>query len=152
MYPQYHFLFGLIFIFLLKLLVPFFTLYDVLIIFLASFFIDIDHYFYYVFKKKGWSINDAYAWFIDTGEKLRQMPRQERKGYKTAIMIFHGIECWIILFLLSFLNKIFLFILIGFLFHALIDHIDIIIHKEPLYPKLSAIYTAIKDKNKKDID
>lgn len=152
MHPQYHFLLGLIFIFLLKLLVPFFTLYDILIIFLASFLIDADHYLYYIFKKKGPSINDAYAWFIENEVKLRNLPRNERSKYKNVLMVFHTIECWIILALLSYLDKLFLFILIGFLFHMFIDYIALWIDKEPIYPKLSLIYTAITNKNKKDID
>jgi hypothetical protein len=151
MYPQYHFLFGLIFIFILKLLAPFFSLTEILIIFLASFLIDSDHYFYYVFKKKGLSITDAYAWFIDLNEKTKPLPKEERRTYKSPLFIFHVFEFWIILAALSFLNKIFLLILIGFLFHILIDYLDLIIHKEPLYPKLSLIYTLMKNKGKKEL-
>lgn len=152
MYPQYHFLFGAIFAFLLKTFMPSIGLTYILIIFLASFLIDFDHYLYYVFKKKSLNVNDAYSWFIETSQKERAMPENERKQYKKALFIFHVAEFWIILAALSFLNKIFLFILIGFLFHIMIDYIDIIIHKEPVYPKLSIIYTIIKNKGKKDID
>jgi len=149
MRPPIHFLLGLIFVIILKLLTSL-TIIEVSIILLASFLIDIDHWFIYILKKKDLSVNNAYAWFVEKEEKYMKLPLNKRKQFKKPLMIFHGIEFIILLLILSLASKIFIFIIIGVLFHLFCDYIDLIREKEPLYLKLSQIYTYIKNKGKKE--
>ena len=113
MLPQTHIILSFIFVIILKFLSSF-TPIQLLIIFLAAVFIDVDHWFIYVIKKKSLSIPGSYKWFLSF-EKLKKKPK--------FVCIFHTIECFIILILLS---KILFFqlILIGFAFHNLLDIID----------------------------
>lgn len=110
MLPKYHILFGFLFSLILYLLFPFVGLLGFLTIFLSSFLIDIDHYLYYVFKKKDLNLKSAYYFFI------------KKPKINPAMYFLHGIEVLSILFILGlFLNNLFLFIFIGFVFHLFLD-------------------------------
>ena len=86
------------------------------IIWSASIFIDIDHYFWYIINKKSWNLVDAYK---------KHMKKELNGQYK--FHIFHLVELLILIGLLSFYNKIFFYIFIGMLFHYIIDWIDLFI-------------------------
>ena len=149
MLPKTHIILGAIF----SLLIYFFlhlSLFSVILIFLASFFIDFDHYLWYIYKKKSLNLKNAYNWFKKKREKWTKLSKKEREIYKRVYLVFHSVEFWIVLLALSFINKIFLFILIGVLFHIIIDYIEIIYTKEKLYSKFSLIYIYFKNKTKKD--
>jgi len=150
MYPRTHILFGLLMALLIKLIFLV-SLMQALIIFASAFLIDIDHYLYYVFKKKDLSPFRAYAWFIELDKRMEKLSAAKRKQYKTPLMIFHGIEFWLILLILSFYSRIFTFILIGVAVHMILDYVDIYRERAPFYAKFSQIYTCIKNKNKKEI-
>jgi len=134
MLPKHHAIFGFLItialIYLLKL-----SLLAGIIIFLASILIDVDHYLYYVFKKKDLSLSRAYKYFL----KLRQ-DRRKNKIFRPMFLLFHGVESFIILGILALLGfKLFLWILIGFIIHLFLDLMDLIAYKEPLYSKLSQL-------------
>jgi uncharacterized Tic20 family protein len=151
MLPKYHLIIGAVISFILWLLFPsFFTPVNSLIIFLSSVFIDVDHYLYYVHKKKDWSLKKAYRWFVDERKIWLNLSKKERKNYKITIMIFHGVELWVILALLIFINKIFLFVLIGIFIHMVIDFIELYTIEKPLYSKVSQVYTFKKNQGKRD--
>ena len=96
----------------------------VLIFFLSSFLIDVDHYLYYIFKKKSFSLKKAYNWFVIGGIKLRKLSKQERKKHNLGIMIFHGIEQIIILTLISAIFLPLFYIALGFFIHLIEDLIE----------------------------
>jgi len=148
MLPKWHILFGLIFSFLVWLIFPI-TFFQATIIFLASVLIDIDHYFLYVFEKKDLSLRRAYNSSINFGKKWRKLKREDKEKYKKKQFIFHGIEFLTLIFLLSFLNNLFFYILIGLIFHLFLDILSEIYYQDPLYIKLSQIAVYIKNKNKK---
>jgi len=124
-----HFLLGIIFIILLYFLFyPIISLFGLLVIFLSSFLIDIDHYFYYIYKKRDFSLIRAYKWYMTTMHRFCSLPPEKQKKLYIGFYIFHGIEILIILFLLGFyVSKIFIFVLIGFFFHLSTDLISEII-------------------------
>ena len=144
---KYHFSFGIIFTILLYFLFsPIIPPWGLLIIFLSSFLIDIDHYFYYIYKKGDFSLIKAYRWYIKNARKFCSMSKEKRKQVYLGIYIFHGIEPLIILFLLGFyLSPLFNFILIGFLFHLSIDLISEIILKQRI-DKISVIQNFLTTK------
>src|SRR3989344_7888189 len=97
MLPKHHILLGFIFS-----LVTFFLFSQIgtlggVVIFLSSFLIDFDHYIYYIFKKKDFSLKRAYLWYKEKGEKIDRTKINLRKNYFVAHYYFHGIE-WIFLF------------------------------------------------------
>jgi len=148
MLPKWHILFG----FLATLILKFTTSLNdtiLLVIFFSSFLIDVDHWLLYVYRKKDLSIKNAYNWFIEKKKKYLILSAKEKRKYKHPLMIFHGIEFWILLFILSIFSKIFVFILIGFAIHLLFDYLEILYLGEPLYIKFSQIWLCIKNKNKK---
>jgi len=93
----------------------------VIIIFLSSILIDLDHYFYYIFEKKRFSLKSAYHWYLIERERFHKLSREEKKKHRYFIFIFHGLEPLIIIFLLSNYYLILLFIFIGFIMHLAED-------------------------------
>jgi len=127
MFPKSHIILGFIFSLILLLLFPLISWTGFLIIFASSVLIDVDHYLFYVFIKKNWSLKNAYNWFSIRAKRFEFLPKPERKKKaKSCPCIFHGIEAIIILILLSFYHKFFLYILIGFVFHEILDLIKIL--------------------------
>jgi len=134
MKPKYHIICGALFSICLFLIFNYLqipiTTFQLLIIFFSSVLIDVDHYAYYVFIKKNFNLIKAYNWFVRKRKKWIRISIEERKKYKNPILIFHGIEFWILLLILSFYYKPFWFILIGVFFHLFLDYIDLIYYHE----------------------
>jgi len=148
MYPKYHIILGFIFTLTLYFFFPQFNLFASSIIFLSSFLIDIDHYLGYVYLKKDLNPMNAVKWHFKESKESLSLSRQERNKRYAHLCIFHGIEILLLLYLLAYLNSIFLFILIGFSFHMILDIIY-----QPSYhdriDKLSLIYDYFKFKKLK---
>ncbi len=144
---QYHFFFGILFAALLYFLFsPIISLLGLLIIFLSSVFIDVDHYFYYIYKRRNLSPIKAYRWYMRSVHKFRSIPKERRKEIYIGFCIFHGIEMLIILFLLGlYVSPIFNFILIGFLFHLSADLVSETILGQRL-DKISIIQNFLRNK------
>lgn len=141
---QYHFAFGIVFtVFLYFLLSPVISLFGFLIIFLSSFLIDVDHYFYYVRKKRDLSLFRAYKWYMKNARKLCRMPKEKRENIYLGFYLFHGIEPLAVLLLLGlYVSPFFSLIFIGFLFHLLTDLVGEIIVGQRI-DKISVIYNFI---------
>ncbi len=80
---------------------------------IGSYLIDFDHYLWYFIYKKDLSLKKAYWWCRETREK-------------DQLHIFHIIEFWVLMFILSFVHIFFLLIFIGIVFHLIFDFIDYI--------------------------
>jgi len=135
MYPLTHIVLSLVLAIILKLLTALSSV-EILIILMAAILIDIDHWFVYVIKKKSFSISGSYKWFISL-TKLKRKP--------VFLCIFHTIECFIVLILLSKI-LFFKFVLIGFVFHNLLDIIEAIAvwRYDREISLLYAIFKAVK--------
>ena len=144
MLPKYHILLGFFFALFLFFIFPKIEVVGFLIIFLSSFLIDIDHYLYYVFKKRDLSLSRAYNWFLKRHKRLLSLSRKKRNEIYTEIHFLHGIEILIILLLLGlFVHKYFYFLLTGATFHLFLD----IIYQKKIHDRLdriSLIYDFIK--------
>lgn len=135
MLPLTHIALSLIFVIVLKFMAAF-TFPQLLVIFLSAFLIDVDHWFVFVFKKKSLSISKSYKWFIAL-LKLKNPP--------TFLCIFHTVEFFILIALLSLYSVFFQLVLIGMGFHVILDILDSI--KEKQYRKeISIIYTLLRKK------
>jgi len=147
MLPKYHFTYGLIFSAFLLYIFPEIGILGFVTIWAASFLIDVDHYLFYIATKKDFSLKNAHTWFIKENEKMFKLSYWERlKHIEIVPCIFHGIEAIIILALLSFIHQIFLYILIGFLFHGFLDFIWIIYNGFTLKHMGSQTYNVLKYK------
>ena len=152
MLPKSHILLGFIFSLILFIIFPKIGIIGFVIIFFSSFLIDVDHYIYYVFKKRDLSLKNAYSWFIQKRKKYLTLSRKKRNEIYTEAHFFHGVEILIILFLLGlFVHKYFCYILIGFAFHLFLD----VIHQRKFHDRLdriSLIYDFLKFKKLKFLE
>ncbi|MFH0808016.1 MAG: hypothetical protein V1888_00130 [archaeon] len=124
MLPQNHFLFGLI-----ASIVLYFefnvSLIGCFIFLVASVVIDVDHYLYYVYRKRDWSLRKAVSWFMGKRRISMKMSREEKCGFYSGFYFLHGIEVLILVGLLGyFVWNLFYFVAAGFLFHLILDWID----------------------------
>jgi len=101
MIPRNHILLGLLFSFIFFLISN--SLAASLIVFFSSFLIDIDHYFYGVYKKKTFSLGKIYSFFSEYKDKWRKLSYEQKKEVKFPVLIFHGFEFILIVFLLALL-------------------------------------------------
>lgn len=123
MLPKLHILYGLVFAYLIYILSPI-TIFQAALIFLSSFLIDVDHYIFYVQRKKDLSLFRAYKWFIVNGKRICK----QRK----IMVIFHTVEALVLVTILAYFFNIFIFILIGMLFHLFLDFVGNS-HKDMFY-------------------
>ncbi len=136
MLPKWHILSGLIFSLALYLLLGV-SIINSSIVFLASVLIDIDHYLFYIIKFKDRNLKKAYLWHKKLGRK-----------HKPAMHLFHSAEFLFLVFALSLFSEIFLFILVGMLFHTLFDIIDMAVHRIFTREYLLLRYLLAKDNSK----
>jgi len=108
MLPKTHALLGLIFsliIFFILHITPFYTS----LIFFSSVFIDTDHYLWYVIQKKDFNLKKAFYFF------------KNLKKHPPYLMIFHTLEFFLLILILSFFWKSFFYVFLGMLFHVSLD-------------------------------
>ena len=133
MLPQYHVILATvasIILFLLKLS-PIF----ILLFFLAAIFIDIDHYFLYVARKK--SLNPWKSYHYNKYELLKEL---KKSGQKQVLVIFHTAEFFILLLILSFLFSFLWPVFFGCLFHEATDIIYELTKKDKKYKRAFSLF------------
>jgi len=151
MFPKYHLILGLLLSPILLLLFPGIGFLGVLLIFLSSFLIDVDHYLYYVYNKRDWSLKRAYRWFIKRRKAHSKLPKEEVGEYKQIILIFHGIECWGLIFLISLIFNPMFLVFFGIIFHLLFDFVESLYYGISISDKFSQVYVFIMNRNKKEL-
>ena len=104
MLPKYHVIIGAIATLIIQVVFQL-TILQSLIIFFSSFLIDADHYLIYALKKKDWSLKNSRKYFFKRRKRWIKLSNKEKKQYKRPIYIFHGIEFWILLIILSLYTK-----------------------------------------------
>lgn len=151
MLPKFHILFGALFSTFLWLVYPEIDFY-VIIVFLSTFLIDIDHYLVYVIRKKSLNLKKAHDYFYSIHKNLKPMLDSGVK-VKAPLVFIHTVEFLILVFILALFFPFFLYILSGMLFHSLLDVVDMIIVFGTIYPRSFSIlhYFLNKKKNSKKI-
>jgi len=143
--PKYHAFFGFIFSAILFYTFPEIDLIAASVIFLSSVLIDVDHYLFYAFTKRDLNLKNAFGWFIEENKKFLKLSFKEKLKLTDQVpCIFHGIEALLILFLLSYLSNIFLYIALGFIFHQVLDFIFLIYHGFTIKHLGSQTYNILK--------
>jgi len=107
MKPHYHLLFGILFAIAVNNIFGYIA---ALLFLFSTVFIDVDHYIYSVVKTKNFSLKGAYKYHLNRGT------------YEG--IIFHTIEFFILMIILSYFIPYAFFIFIGMLFHLSLDFID----------------------------
>lgn len=144
MLPRWHILLGasfslvLFFIFNVSFL-------NSLIVFLASFLIDIDHYIIYAFRKKDLSLRKACDWYKKLDDVYKRGVKKN-PHLRCPLFIFHTVEFFVVAGLFSLYFNYF-YILIGFLFHIIIDLADLIFSNLFNLKELSLINYFFSDKD-----
>jgi len=152
MLPRIHIIAGAIFSIILYLFFPQIKLVGALIIFLSSFLIDIDHYLYYVYKKKDFSLRRAYRWFIKNKDLFNRMNKKQKDKFYHGLCFLHGFEAVILLsvaWIFLYPNNLALFIILGFVFHQILDAINLYNARRDYDKILSFIYSVQKSRDKK---
>jgi hypothetical protein len=113
MLPKWHILFGAIFSLILLLLFSI-TPFQTILIFLSSVLIDFDHYMFGGVRNKTLNLKNIYFWHKSLSKK-----------HKPMMHILHSIEFILFIAILGCYFNFFLFILIGIVFHSILDIIDL---------------------------
>jgi hypothetical protein len=148
MLPKYHVFLGFMFSLFIYFIFDV-NIFQASIIFLSSFLIDVDHYLFYIFKKRDINPMRAYTSLVKNRASLIKLSHRKRLEYKKGIYLFHGFEFWTLILLFSLFINWFCFVFIGIMFHMILDFIEIIYVKAPLSSKSSVIYTYRTNKGKK---
>lgn len=148
MFPRWHVILGTIFIFLFWLIAPATSWLNLLLIFFGAVFIDFDHYAVAVMRIKKFGLKDAFDYHKKQATKEeRERARGIRK--KGDFHLFHTVEFHIIVLLLGYLWTGFWYILVGMLFHSIVDVIDMSI-KGVLYKREYFFFNWLIRKIRKD--
>lgn len=153
MLPAKHAFLGFLFSLVLYLFFPeTIGLIGALIIFASSVLIDIDHYLYYIYKTKNYSLKKSISWFFINKDKFEKMEKKQKNNIYTGLCFLHGAEALIILLLLALVSnmysRFFIFIFIGFVFHLILDTIDLYIRNYRFDKVISYLYSLKNSKDK----
>ncbi|NQV08740.1 hypothetical protein HQ529_02705 [Candidatus Woesearchaeota archaeon] len=82
---------------------------------IGGFFIDTDHYLFYLFKEKSFNLRNAYFYFKD-----KQNCENVLRNY---VLPFHTMEALVVSAVLSLYFEIFLMVTVGMILHIILDWI-----------------------------
>ncbi|MEK6906420.1 MAG: hypothetical protein AABW81_02250 [Nanoarchaeota archaeon] len=151
MYPSQHLFFGILFATLLWIFIPGFGVLGFSVLVLSILLIDVDHYIYYVYKKRDLNLINAYYWFIEKDKKFNLLSRKEKNIHYQGFVFLHGFEVLLPLFILGIFYKPFLYVFSGFFFHILLD---VFYHsnQHDRLDRVSLVYDFFKFRKMKYID
>lgn len=153
MLPYKHLIITSFLALILLLIFPSIGVEGVFIIIFFGFFIDVDHYLFYAFKKKDFSLVRAYKWFIFYTKRFRELPLQEQKKTYISICFFHGFELVILFLLLGiFFYQHFLFASLGLVIHLALDLYDGPCFCDTKFYRLSIFYGIFAQKKLEFVD
>lgn len=153
MLPKTHIISGLLFSLILFVIFPAIDLFGMAIIFLSSVLIDLDHYLYFVYKTRTFNPKRSFDWFFINKDKFRKMSAEDKNKIYTGLCFLHGLESFIVLIILLLIfpthSIFFLYILLGFLFHNILDAVDLYIRDYRYDKVISFTYAVYNSRNKK---
>lgn len=131
-----HFFYSLI---LAAALYPFFN-WRALFVLIGGILIDIDHYFWHIYKHKKFNFFDCYNYYMERMDKHRVM---ENIG---ILLIFHTIEFLSIMIFLSFYSDLALMFTTGLLSHYSLDMVFLYKVPKRIIANHSIMWWALKNK------
>ena len=116
---------------------------NALLILAVGFLIDIDHYFWYVYKYRKINIFDSYKFFI------KPMNEKSFGSVMGILLIFHTVDFLMVMLALSYLSKLALAFTIGLLLHYALDLLYLYFVAQRFVVNHSIIYWLYKEKIQK---
>lgn len=83
---------------------------------IGSILIDVDHYIFYVFKCKKFDIKGMFAYY-------NMLMREKDRITYLGVLVFHTIEFFIVVGILSLYIPLMVYLLAGLIFHFILDTI-----------------------------
>lgn len=145
MLPRWHIILGAIFSLVLWYIAPKVEWYNIIIVFLASFLIDFDHYLSAAIKdKSNLNLFNSFKYYEKQG---KEEISQRNKGIRKVgdFHLFHTAEFHIFVFILGLFFPFFMFVFIGMLFHSIIDIYDLM-KTDFMYRREFFLFNWIKNK------
>lgn len=90
---------------------------NVLFIFAVGVLIDIDHYFWYIYKFKKFNLLECYKYY------MKSMLSHDFREHYGILLVFHTIEFMLLMVIMSIYNKYALLFTIGLVGHYALDFI-----------------------------
>ena len=131
-----HFFYSLI---LAAILYPIFN-WKAVFILMGGILIDIDHYFWYIYKYKKFNFFDCYSYYLERMDKDKIM---ENLG---VLLIFHTVEFLLLMIFFSFYNNLAFMFTIGVISHYLLDLIFLYTVPKRIIANHSIIWWTLKNK------
>lgn len=126
MLPKEHFTIGIIFVIILKVLCPWITPFELLLIAAANFLIDVDHYLASCIRCNKWlTLKESYRYHDNVLAFEKDMHKFKLRG---DFHFFHTVEFHIFILLLMFVWLDFWFILCGMLLHSFTDYVYLMLN------------------------
>lgn len=147
MLPRWHIVLGAAFTFLIWYFAPQTEFLNLLLVFLASVFIDTDHYICAVMKSGKplkWKLKNAFEYH----EKIREKAIKEKlAGVRNRgdFHLFHTIEFHALIGILGIWYSFLFYIFIGMVFHSLLDVFDML-HTGYLYRREYFFFNWLNEK------
>jgi len=144
MLPRWHILYGAVFTAIIAIAAPNVGWVNLLLIFLASFLIDFDHYITAVKRTGKWSLKSAFNYHEDQHDVIHS---ERSKGIRKRgdFHLFHTIEFHALIAIIGIFFSPLFFVFIGMTFHSLLDLLDMA-HKDYLYRREYFLTKWIRDK------
>jgi len=153
MRPRKHLIYGSLFALACFFLFAVVGVYEALIIWVCSWLIiDLDHVTRYLVRTGNFSYKRFLMAAKDFEKKWKKLSNDDMKKYTNPFFVLHGIESLIVLFLLSFRWDFFFWCFIGFLFHMILDWVNLYVREENVWAKVSVIYALITSRGKKNFE
>jgi len=147
MFPKEHIILGLMFSLVVKFIFPQIEWFYIILIFVASFMIDFDHYAMYVKKTGNFSPVESVRYYYKRIAEAKRRGEVGAKAKKSFFFLFHTLEFHILILLMSYFWIGFLYIFIGMVFHSFLDIVKMSYKKE-LHTRWLFLIEWILDKNK----
>jgi len=125
MLPRWHIFWGLIFTGIIWLSSPSIEYYYLIILFLSTVLLDIDHYINAAYKEKNLSLRKAFSYYSRLNKRIKF---QELKGIrkKEDFHPLHTVEFHLVIAILAYFFTPFIFVFLGIVFHSLLDLFSLI--------------------------
>jgi len=149
MQPKEHIFYGGLFAMACYFLLPVVGSYEAFVIWIATWFIiDLDHAIFYSVKTLNFNPVKFWKWSKHHRERWLRIPGHKKRELQHPIYIFHGIEALVVLFLLGLKWDVFHWVLIGFVFHLILDWIHMCYLDEDIMYKVSWIWVLFRNRGK----
>lgn len=123
------------------------------IVLLSTIFIDLDHVLIYFLETKNINPFKFWAWSMRRKKYYNSLSWPDREKLKSPHFILHGVEFVFILILLALIHNFFFWVLLGIVFHIILDFIDLFYKGMGHYSiKTSQIWLWQRNKKKKKLN